>query len=444
VLIGPHARFRTYTRPRAYVRLLRDLTPGVAASPRDLAALETAIAEWAGVGQALCLPQARVGVYLAVKGLIRAGQTVVLSPYTIADVVNMVVCAGGVPVFADIDRPTTNMSVAEVDRLVHTSTGAVIVTHLHGMAADIERITAICRERGVPLIEDCAQAFGARVGDRRVGSFGDAGVFSFGMYKNITGLYGGMLVTSSESLHKQALDELQTWPHMPATRLMAKVADAAITDVATHPALFGSAVYPLFRYGYLHDVRWINKMVTVELDTRPKTSLPEAYRRRMRPAQARMILAELPNVDRHAETRIGYARTYQDGLSDLPDLIVAPFRDDGSFVYNYFPIQYRHRGELVGSLMRQGRDVAVQHLKNCASLPGFENYAGNCPNADRTANETILLPNYPRYGENEVRRNVDAIRSFFRQTRGTAAPPAELASSDRQTSSVGSPGTSPP
>jgi dTDP-4-amino-4,6-dideoxygalactose transaminase len=423
--VGPQARFRTYTRWCDYVQLLRDITPWGGASVRDLARLEAAIAEWVGIPLALCLPQARIGIYLAVKGLVRPGERVVLSPYTIADVVNMVVCAGGVPVFADIDRPTTNMSPAAVDRLVDSGTGAVLVTHLHGLAADVESIAAICHERGVPLIEDCAQAFGARSSGRHVGSFGDVGVFSFGMYKNITGLYGGMLVTGNESLHAQAREVLQRWPYMSVTPLLTKLQKAALTDAATHPAVFGSTVYPIFRYGYLHDVEWINKIVAVELDTRSRTSIPEGSLCRMRPAQARMILAKLPHVDRHAETRIAYARIYHQGLRDLDELIVPPFRDDGSFVYNYFPIQYRDRVELVKSLMRQGRDVAVQHLKNCAALPGFATYAGDCPNADETANQTILLPNYPRYGEDEVRRNVDAIRSFFQENSGLCAVSSE-------------------
>src|SRR6185503_17787272 len=99
----------------------------------------------------------------AVKALIKPGRKVILSPYTIADVVNMVVCAGGEPVFADIERETCNVDAAEVERLIDDQTGAVMVTHFYGLACDIERIAKICKDRNVPLIEDAAQAFGVRV-----------------------------------------------------------------------------------------------------------------------------------------------------------------------------------------------------------------------------------------------------------------------------------------
>lgn len=412
-LVAPRARFRIYTRAGDYVRFLRDAATGRATRGEDVARLEHALTDRCGVPHALAVPQARVGIYLAIKHLITPGQTVVLSPYTIADVINMVICAGGVPVFADIDRPTTNVRADSIERLIDDRTGAVMITHLHGIACDVEAIAEICRRRGVPLIEDAAQAFGARVGGKAVGTFGDAGIFSFGMYKNVTAFYGGAVVTPHRWLHEAMQAELATTPYMPLGMVSAKVTKALITDIVTMPPLFRSLVFWIFRFGYLHDVRAINKHVTVELDTSRKEALPSTYLRRLLPVQARMVLRQLDRVDDYAATRIRYSKLYHDGLSGLPELITPPFREDGSCVYNYFPIQYRDRAALVRWMMQHHRDVAVQHLKNCAALPGFAPEHRDCPNAELTAAQTILLPNYPEYGEASVRRNVEVIRSFF-------------------------------
>src|SRR5204863_3172195 len=99
----------------------------------------------------------------------------ILSPYTLYDVVNMVLAAGGIPCFADIDEDTCNISALEVERLVGPETGAVMVTHLHGLVGSLDRINAICEQRGVPLVEDACQAFGARHGGRRAGTIGTMG-----------------------------------------------------------------------------------------------------------------------------------------------------------------------------------------------------------------------------------------------------------------------------
>src|SRR5262249_61904620 len=90
-----------------------------------------------------------------------------------------------------------------------------------------------------------------------------------------------------------------------------------------------------------------------------------------------------------------------------------PFREDGSHTYTYYPIQFEDRHALVRHLMRRGCDVAPQHLKNCADLSSFKEFARDCPNARATASQTILLPTYPRYQREDVMRNVQAIRIFL-------------------------------
>ena len=108
----PRSRSKFYGAPGIYVTAFRDfLTNKAYKTEEDIAALERRMADMLGVKHALCMPQNRVGLYMALRVLIGEGQSVIMSPYTIFDVVNMVICAGGVPVFADIDRPTCNISV---------------------------------------------------------------------------------------------------------------------------------------------------------------------------------------------------------------------------------------------------------------------------------------------------------------------------------------------
>src|SRR5919197_501971 len=132
--LAPRARFRLYTHTYDYFCVLKDVLLGQTTNGDDVQRLESEIISRFKVPYAACVPQARVGIYLAIKGLIQPGQKVIVSPYTIADVINMVICAGGVPVFADIDRSTTNVTADEIERLIDDRTGAVMVTHLHGMA----------------------------------------------------------------------------------------------------------------------------------------------------------------------------------------------------------------------------------------------------------------------------------------------------------------------
>ena len=410
--MAPLPRYRLYDDAGTYATIARELLTGRWKSGGACAELEKSLASL-GAPHAVLAPRARVAIHLAVKGLIRPGQRVVLSPYTIADVVNVVAAAGGVPVFADIERETCNIDPTEIEKLVDADTGAVMVTHLHGLACDMDVITRICGERGVALIEDAAQAFGVRHGGRPVGTFGDAGIFSFGKYKNVNAFLGGVLMTRHAELAQRTRAALADWPLQDPLHYLEEAAHGLATDLATWPPLFRAFTFWVFRFAFLQELGLLNRQVSFDLDPELRLELPVNYRRRMTPLQARLILRQLARVDEHTRERIERARAYHEGLRDLGDVIVAPLRTDFSHMYTYFPIQIDDRNALLRHLMRCGRDVAGQHIKNCADFPAFREWHRDCPNARKTASAVVLLPTYPRYSMRDVEANVRVIREYF-------------------------------
>jgi dTDP-4-amino-4,6-dideoxygalactose transaminase len=409
----PLPRFRIYSRARDYWAIARDVATGAWSRGDACHELEEALRGRLGIAHALCAPKARVGIFLAIRALVAPGRKVVLSPYTISDVVNMVICAGGVPVFADLERETCNIDPAQVEQLVDADTGAVLVTHLHGLACDMERIGASCRARGVPLVEDAAQAFGARFRGQPVGTFGDAGVYSFGMYKNVNAFFGGMIVTPRADLAERLRTELKGFPWQEIPYFLTKVASGVASDVATWPPLFKSLTYEVFRFGFLHDVGVLNNQVTVDAHPEIKRELPESYLRRLTPMQARIVLSQLERVDADIRARIRFAELYHEGLRDVPELVLPPLRSDFSHTYTYFPIQAPDRQDLLRHLMRERRDCAAQHLRNCADLECFAEFRRELPVARAVANSLVLLPTYPRYSRRDAERNVEVIRRYF-------------------------------
>lgn len=419
---GPLPRFRLYTDPGTYLRAARSLAAGAGLRGDAVLRLEATLAREHGVAHALAMPRARAGIYFALRGLIRQGQQVLLSPYTIHEVVNMVICAGGRPLFADIERATCNLDPARaLARLDGADVGAVLATHLHGLAMDLSELAPACRARGIALVEDCAQAFGTRFPDGRpVGSAGDAGVLSFGTYKNLTSFTGGALLTPHAALAAALRGELAALPPQPLGPWLRELRVALSTDLATWPPLFGPLTYPLFRIGHLRGVEWLNKRVRVEDDPQLRSGFPELYACRMRPVQAELLLRRLARVGADLRARVAFARRYHAGLRDVPELSLPPLREDGSHGYSYFPIQFGERAALLRHLMQRRCDLAAQHLKNCAELPCYAEWRGECPNAAATARSVILLPTYPRYSLRDVDRNIAAIRDFF----GRGAAPA--------------------
>lgn len=411
---SPQPRFRYYGCPQSYLRFAAvALTGRLRRGEQDVTALETRIAERTKAMHGLCVSQARLGIYLALRGLIQPGQKVILSPYTIFDVVNMVVCAGGRPVFADIEPDTCNIDPAQVEALIDGETGAVLATHLHGLACDIKKIADICRSRGVPLIEDAAQCFGGRVDAQHVGTFGVAGVFSFSLNKNVNALSGGLVLTSNQALHDRIAADLVLFPFEDTTPLLKRATTCFLGDLLTVPPIFQMLTFWLLRYDSLRDGQLVNRLVRTENRAVLRSVLPERYQRRMTSMQARLVWRQLERVDDDMRVRVDIARAYYRGLCDLPEVGLPPLREDGSHIYLSFPIQVPDRRQFVQYMIRHRCDVRIQSYANTADLPCFAAFARDCPNARATAGRVALLPIYPGYAKAQVEKTIKTIRRYF-------------------------------
>ena len=163
---------------------------------------EKEFAAWAGAAYAIALANGTVALDVALQALdIRAGDEVVVTPRTFLASVSCIVNAGAVPVFADVDRDSQNITAETIRAVLSPRTKAVICVHLAGWPCDMDPIMALAEEHGLKVIEDCAQAHGARYKGRSVGSIGHVGAWSFCQDKIMTtGGEGGMVTTNDREL----------------------------------------------------------------------------------------------------------------------------------------------------------------------------------------------------------------------------------------------------
>lgn len=171
-------------------------------------AFEREFAAWAGTEHAIALANGTVALDLALHGLgigsVNGGSAddeVIVTPRTFLASVSCVFNAGAVPVFADVDRDSGNISALTIAPRLTERTRAIIVVHLGGWPADMDPIMELAAARGIKVIEDCAQAHGARYKGRSVGSIGDVGAWSFCQDKIMTtGGEGGMLTCNDRDM----------------------------------------------------------------------------------------------------------------------------------------------------------------------------------------------------------------------------------------------------
>ena len=190
---------------------------------------EREFAEFTGVAHAVFVANGTLALELALRALdLPAGSEVITTPHTFIATASAIVALGLRPVFADIDADTGNITPETIAKAISPQTSAVIVVHLGGWPARMPEIQALCHDRRLRVIEDCAQAHGAMIGDRHVGTFSDVATWSFCQDKIIsTGGEGGMAATNDLDLwrsmwsykdHGKSWEAVYEWQHPPGFR----------------------------------------------------------------------------------------------------------------------------------------------------------------------------------------------------------------------------------
>ena len=329
------------------------------AAVRDL---ETQLAKYCECRHGVGVASGTDALRLAMAALdVGPGDEVITSPFTFIATANTISHCGAKPVFVDIDPQTFNLSAAAVEEAITERTKAIVPVHLYGQAADLEPILALARKKALSVIEDCAQAIGARYQGRAVGSFGDAGCLSFYPSKNL-GAYGdgGMVLTNDSSLAEKV-------------------------DVLRRQ---GS------RKKYQADILGFNS----RLDT----------------IQAAVLAVKLKYLDRWNEQRNRAAGRYKELLQGLP--VELPFEaKNRSHVYHQYTIRTAHRDQLALHLKQRGigtmvyYPIPIHQQKIYASAGGVP----SLPNAEAAASDVLSLPIYPEITDEQLAAVSGAMRDFF-------------------------------
>ncbi|MCX6222262.1 MAG: DegT/DnrJ/EryC1/StrS family aminotransferase [Bacteroidia bacterium] len=169
----------------------------------EVALFEKEFAAFCGTKYALTCVNGSVALRLALIACgVKAGDEVIVPPYTFIATASIVIEANCVPVFVDIDPRTYNLDASKIEAAITPRTKAIIPVHFAGMACDMDQIVSIAKAHGLRVIEDACHGHGAEYKGKKLGSIGDAGCFSFQSSKNLTSGEGGIVVTNDDGLYQ--------------------------------------------------------------------------------------------------------------------------------------------------------------------------------------------------------------------------------------------------
>lgn len=333
-----------------------------------VAECEQRIAEYCGCPQAVGVSSGTDALLIALMAEgVGPGDEVITTPYTFFATPGSISRLGARPVFVDIRPDTYNLDPSQIESRITRKTRAIIPVHLFGQCAEMDPILEVARRHGLVVIEDAAQAIGAEYNGRRAGSMGDYGCFSFFPSKNLGGGGDGGMVVTRDPQRAEKLRVLRVHGSKPKY----------------YHALIGGN----FRFDAI---------------------------------QAAIINVKLPHLDGWTAARQAnadrYGRLFEAsglvgaGHVQLPH--VAPGR---RHIYNQFVIRVARRDPLRSFL--KDHNVATEiyypvslHLQQCFADLGH--HAGDFPESEAAADQTLALPIYPELTDQQARHVVDSIRRF--------------------------------
>ena len=294
------------------------------------------------------------------------GDEVITTPYTFFATAGCIARVGAAPVFVDIDPATFNLNPALIEKKITKKTRAIIPVHLYGQCADMDPILEIAARRKLVVIEDAAQAIGAEYKGRRAGSMGQYGCFSFFPSKNLGGAGdGGMVVTQDEECAKKL---------------------KVLRNHGSEPKYYHSLIGGNFRLDAL---------------------------------QAAVITVKLRHLDSWSAGRQANAARYDRLFAErglVGKGVVLPKVVMNRHIFNQYVIRVPRRDDLVKFLKDRGVGSEIyypvpMHLQQCFADLGLK--AGDLPESERAAKETIALPIYPELTDAQAREVVEAIAAFL-------------------------------
>ncbi len=326
----------------------------------EVTLLETEVTLYCDTSYAVGVASGTDALHLALRALdIGPGQEVILPSFTFIATAEAVAYCGATPVFVDIDPRTFNLDPNKVEEAITPKTRAIIPVHLFGLPAPMRELKELAQLKGLTLVEDAAQAFGASLEETKVGNLGDLACFSFFPTKNLNAYGdGGMVLTSREDL---------------ANRLR---------SLRNH----GS------RERYLHQ----------EI----------GYNSRLDEIQAAILRVKLAQIDWLNQQRRAVAQAYSRALAGVVEV---PLEPQGYYhVYHQYTIRTSYRDALL-ALLRE-RDIGCQiyypvpvHLQE----PFRQAPRGTMEETERASREVLSLPIHPFLTPAEVEEVIQAVLSFF-------------------------------
>ncbi len=385
----------------------------VGRAPEELA---DKLKEYLGVKSIFLFESGRTSLYAVLMGMkLAEDDEVLVQAFTCTAAVNPILWLGAKPVYVDIEDDF-NMSPGDLEQKITSRSRIVIIQHTFGYPAKVDEILQIARKHNLLVIEDAAHALGAEYKNKKVGTFGDAAIFSFGRYKIMSSVFGGAAVTNSPEIAENIKRTLHTWD-FPSLFW--------IFEQLFHPLLLFVAkpFYNFFSVGkVLVVIAKKLKLISLSVYSEEKSGGKPPFGPSIMPhALALLGLKQFEKLERFNQHRISLTDFYTDKFIYNKKVSLVEFSHDLEPVFLNFPIKIKDADsvyELIGKGKREGIYLEVWPAKKVIGPSGTDlkklcYIRGSCPRAEELSARSLVLPTSPNTTLSDAGRVVGLVEHFL-------------------------------
>ena len=383
---------RQYEQIKAEVepQVIEVMRSGAYIGGRYVEAFENQMKEYLKVKHVISCANGTDAIMLALRACnVGEGDEVITTPFTFFATAEAIAAIGAVPVFVDVLESDFNIDPDLIESKITSKTKAILPVHIFGFPCDMDKINHIAAKHNIHVVEDAAQAIGARHKGKMIGQTNNLVTFSFYPTKNL-GAFGdaGMVTTDDDNL---ALTTRAFREHG-----MAKNGAKAREFLTGEKDEFAGEIDAEALY---NPYKYYNYLI--------------AYNSRLDAMQAVVLSTKLKYLDEYNRNRERIAKLYDDGLRGV--VTIPPAVKDGESCYHQYVIRTKQKDELCAHLAEKGIGTGAfypvsLHLQKALSYLGYKE--GDMPVSEMLSKETVCLPIFPELTEDEVGAVVQAIREF--------------------------------
>jgi perosamine synthetase len=362
--------------------------------------------------------KARVGIFLIVKFLKQkfSKNKILMSPLTVFDVVNMVLCAGCNPEFIDFKKNSFDVDVEKLDKKLSSDQNicAVLICN-YQINTNIDEVTKVAKKYNVEVILDCAISITSSLNNKSVVDYVNYSVFSFNLFKVIQCIHGGAIITSDIDFNKFLIKEHENWPAYNYKDLFSYFIKGLQIKILTLSFIYKYFTFNIFKYGDLKSIKFINNLSKNDPNPHKKNIINQSYKKQINNIQASEIYKNINNVFISRNEREKKFLLYEKNIDNSNiELFERRKNINEKNSYINFPLLIKNNKKKNFSeyLYTNNIDHSKYFYRSCDVIKDFKIFGADCVNSQFISNNIIILPIHDGVGEDDIIDNIKIINLF--------------------------------